>query len=56
MLVYHGGSVPIKELDVNTASDLLYSSKTFYNIADNGTGFCKENLQGIYKMLRDEPG
>jgi hypothetical protein len=43
-----------KGIDVNTASDLFYSSKTFYNIADSGTGFCKLNWHDIYKMLLDE--
>jgi len=45
-----------KGIDVNTASDLFYSSKTFYNIVDSETGSCKQNWQDIYKMLRDELG
>jgi hypothetical protein len=45
-----------KKMDVNTASDLFYSSKTFYSIADNRASSCKQNWQEIYRMLRDEVG
>jgi len=45
-----------KGIDANTASDLLFSSKTFYNIADDTTDSCKRDWKDIYKMLRDEIG
>jgi len=43
-----------KGIDVNTASDLFYSSRTFNNIADSKTGYYKKEWHDIYKILRDE--
>jgi hypothetical protein len=45
-----------KSIDANTASDLFYSSKTFFNITDITTGLYKKNWQDIYRMLHEEIG
>ena len=45
-----------KKIDVNTASDLFYSSAAFLNIADGTTGLDIKHWQDIYKMLCDELG
>jgi hypothetical protein len=45
-----------KEIDANTASDLFYSSKTFFNIANSTASSNKQNWQEVYKILRDEIG
>ena len=45
-----------KGIDTNTASDLFYSSKTFYNISNTPNGCYKRNWQDICKMLWEELG
>jgi hypothetical protein len=45
-----------KSIDVNTASDLFYSSETFRTITDSTTGLYKQNWRDVYKMLEDELG
>ena len=45
-----------KGIDANTATDLFYSSKTFYTIVDNAASFYKQNWRDVYKLLRDELG
>ena len=43
-----------KRIDANTASDLFFSSKTFYNITNSTTGSYKQNWKDIYKLLQEE--
>jgi len=43
-----------KEIDVNQASELFYSSKMFKDIADKETGLYKRNLEEIYKIFLGE--
>jgi hypothetical protein len=43
-----------KSIDVNTASDLFYSSEAFRTITDSTTGLYKQNWRDVYKMLEDE--
>ena len=43
-----------KKIDVNSASELFYSSKIFRDIADKGTGLYKQDWKKIYKMLSTE--
>jgi hypothetical protein len=45
-----------KGVDANTASDLFFSSKTFYTIVNSTTDFYKQNWQDIYKLLKEELG
>ena len=40
-----------KKIDVNSASELFYSSKIFRDIADEGTGLYKQGWEEIYKMF-----
>jgi hypothetical protein len=43
-----------KRVDVNSASDMFYSSKTFGDIADRKFEYYKQDWQDVYKMLQDE--
>jgi len=45
-----------KKIDVNTASDLFYSSKTFFNITASTFDPKRQNWQDIYKLLLNELG
>jgi len=40
-----------KKIDVNSASELFYSSKTFRDIANKDTELYKQGWETIYKML-----
>ena len=42
-----------KKIDVNSASELFYSSKIFRDIADKDTELYKRDWEDIYKMFLD---
>jgi len=43
-----------KKINVNSASELFYSSKIFKDIADKGTELYKQDWKKIYKMFSEE--
>ena len=43
-----------KKINVNSASELFYSSKIFKDIADKGTELYKQDWEKIYKMFSEE--
>jgi hypothetical protein len=45
-----------KKIDVDAASDMFYSSKTFFDITNRKLEHNKQNWQEIYKLLQEELG